>query len=76
MRKYVNPEPDSSPEQPTEKLFEFHYVPDEGVLPGLILSSRPRMLLAILVIMRTLHKKQHRKHLKLGLKQAQRQELR
>lgn len=40
MRKYVNPEPDSSPEQPTEKLFEFHYVPDEGVLPGLIFEQQ------------------------------------
>lgn len=75
MRKYVNSEPDPSPEQPTEKLFEFHYVPDEGVLPGLILSSRQRMLSTILVIMRTLHRKRHRKHLKLGLKQAKRHEL-
>lgn len=40
MRKYVNPEPDSSPEQPTEKLFKFHYVPDEGVLPGLIFEQQ------------------------------------
>lgn len=40
MRKYVNPEPDSSPEQPTEKLFEFHYVPDEGILPGLIFEQQ------------------------------------
>lgn len=40
MRKYVNPEPDSSPEQPTEKLFEFHYIPDEGVLPGLIFEQQ------------------------------------
>lgn len=40
MRKYMNPEPDSSPEQPTEKLFEFHYVPDEGVLPGLIFEQQ------------------------------------
>lgn len=40
MRKYVNPEPDSSPEQPTEKLFKFHYVPDEGVLPGLIFEKQ------------------------------------
>lgn len=40
MRKYVNPEPDSSPEQPTEKLFEFHYVPDEGVLPGVIFEQQ------------------------------------
>lgn len=35
-----NPEPDPSPEQPTEKLFEFHYVPDEGVLPGLIFEQQ------------------------------------
>lgn len=34
------PEPDPSPEQPTEKLFEFHYVPDEGVLPGLIFEQQ------------------------------------
>lgn len=40
MLKYVNPEPDRSPEQPTEKLFEFHYVPDEGVLPGLIFEQQ------------------------------------
>lgn len=40
MRKYVNPEPNPSPEQPTEKLFEFHYVPDEGVLPGLIFEQQ------------------------------------
>lgn len=40
MRKYMNPEPDSSPEKPTEKLFEFHYVPDEGVLPGLIFEQQ------------------------------------
>lgn len=40
MRKYVNPELDSSPEQLTEKLFEFHYVPDEGVLPGLIFEQQ------------------------------------
>lgn len=40
MRKYVNSEPDPSPEQPTEKLFEFHYVPDEGVLPGLIFEQQ------------------------------------
>ena len=40
MLKYVNPEPDPSPEQPTEKLFEFHYVPDEGVLPGLIFEQQ------------------------------------
>lgn len=40
MRKYVNSEPDSSPEQPTEKLFKFHYVPDEGVLPGLIFEQQ------------------------------------
>lgn len=33
-------EPDPSPEQPTEKLFEFHYVPDEGVLPGLIFEQQ------------------------------------
>lgn len=35
-----NPEPDPSPEHPTEKLFEFHYVPDEGVLPGLIFEQQ------------------------------------
>lgn len=35
-----NPEPDPSPDQPTEKLFEFHYVPDEGVLPGLIFEQQ------------------------------------
>lgn len=35
-----DPEPDPSPEQPTEKLFEFHYVPDEGVLPGLIFEQQ------------------------------------
>lgn len=35
-----NPEPDPSPEQPTEKLFEFHYVPDEGVLSGLIFEQQ------------------------------------
>lgn len=40
MRKYVNPEPDPIPEQPTEKLFEFHYVPDEGILPGLIFEQQ------------------------------------
>lgn len=40
MRKYVNREPDPSPEQPTEKLFEFHYVPDGGVLPGLIFEQQ------------------------------------
>ena len=40
MLKYVNPEPDRSPEQPTEKLFKFHYVPDEGVLPGLIFEQQ------------------------------------
>lgn len=40
MRKYVNSEPDPSPEQPTEKLFEFHYVPDEGELPGLIFEQQ------------------------------------
>ena len=40
MRKYVNSEPDPSPEPPTEKLFEFHYVPDEGVLPGLIFEQQ------------------------------------
>lgn len=40
MRKYVNPEPNPGPEQPTEKLFEFHYVPDEGVLPGLIFEQQ------------------------------------
>lgn len=40
MRKYVNPEPNPRPEQPTEKLFEFHYVPDEGVLPGLIFEQQ------------------------------------
>ena len=34
------PEPDPSPEQPTEKLFEFHYVPDEGVMPGLIFEQQ------------------------------------
>lgn len=33
-------EPDPSPEQPTEKLFKFHYVPDEGVLPGLIFEQQ------------------------------------
>lgn len=33
-------EPDPIPEQPTEKLFEFHYVPDEGVLPGLIFEQQ------------------------------------
>ena len=35
-----DPEPDPSPEHPTEKLFEFHYVPDEGVLPGLIFEQQ------------------------------------
>ena len=35
-----DPEPDPSPEQPTEKLFEFHYVPDEGVLSGLIFEQQ------------------------------------
>lgn len=40
MRKYVNPELNPSHEQPTEKLFEFHYVPDEGVLPGLIFEQQ------------------------------------
>lgn len=33
-------EPDPSPEQSTEKLFKFHYVPDEGVLPGLIFEQQ------------------------------------
>lgn len=37
-----DPEPDPSPEQPTEKLFEFHYVPDEGVLPGLIFEQQTK----------------------------------
>lgn len=35
-----DPEPDPSPGHPTEKLFEFHYVPDEGVLPGLIFEQQ------------------------------------
>ena len=35
-----DPESDPSPEHPTEKLFEFHYVPDEGVLPGLIFEQQ------------------------------------
>lgn len=35
-------EPDPIPEQPTEKLFEFHYVPDGGVLPGLIFEQQTK----------------------------------